>query len=443
MLNLKIKTLSVITIVMAAGLVLSCNTVTLFGKPTATPLPMPPTNTAQPKATVELRPTQTKKVSQAATKTMVPALPTTTVSGGQVEVLDYIYRQDFSKTSADWTMDPYQDDNLEVVYTLDKGVFSWGVTAAKNSSVMKVPEPNINLPEDGFLLSVSTRTQPKIPTASTGLLFRLQDFKNLYYAKLNAVGEVSAYALEKNVWKKLAGPVKSEHFIEDAFNRLTVVDKNGDYEIQVNDYPVLNFSDERFKGGGVGLIAELMAGTEGHILFDDLDIMKAGGSAASANETQPTQQNTIPEAGGTYETYHGDFHGVKYSINYPGGFTHASRDGWELFCLQGKACFGVHPQNGTWSDAQDMSEKVLSVFRQGVSNFKISHQQSTTTKDGFSAYWVGCTYTQNAANYESSRMFVMVQQVGFELAGYGDPDFMKTYGPIFKTMMESFTFEYN
>jgi hypothetical protein len=113
---------------------------------------------------------------------------------------------------------------------------------------MKIPDPGIFLPEDVFLIEVATQVQPQAPSAASGIMFRFQDFENFYYAKLDAAGEVSAFAMQKNQWIKLAGPVKSAYWTSGKLNRLTVKDNNGHYELLVNDYPTVNFTDDRFLG---------------------------------------------------------------------------------------------------------------------------------------------------------------------------------------------------
>jgi hypothetical protein len=372
--------------------------------------------------------------------TVAPS-PTQADTGGRVEVLDYIYNQDFSSQPSDWDLSQYKNKDLEVNYSIKKGIFAWAARAVTNSSTMKVPDPGIFLPEDVFLIEVATQIQPQAASAASGIMFRFQDFENFYYAKLNGAGEVSAFAMQKNQWTKLAGPVKSAHWTSGKLNRLTVVDDNGQYELRVNDYAVVNFSDERFLGGKTGLIAELDAGTEDTFLFDDFRVMKPGGSAAGANQ----EENTIPVGGGTYTTYEGNLNGVTYTIRLPASFIYSSAGEWDKFCLDNDPdlCVAINHQNGNWNDPQEMADEVMAGFSREVTQFKIDHQQHTTTADGFTAYWVGSTYTQGGVNYESSRLFVVVQHVGFDIMGYGEPEMMNTYQSVIKAMMESFTLGYN
>jgi hypothetical protein len=425
-----------ITALTITALLLSCNTITLFNKsrPISKPQDSP---TEQPTVTAQV---QAPK----------PAIPTATQSlpendnNDQIEVLDFLYTQDFSKPPTDWDLIQYKNENLEVNFSVANGVFSWDIKAVQDSSIMKTADPVIFLPQDSFLLTVAAKIQSQATQASSGIMFRIQDLENFYYAKLSASGEVSAYALENNKWIKLAGPIKSDHFLSGKLNRLTVVDNQGHYELQVNDYPVVNFADDRFKAGSAGLIAELNAGMKETFQFDDFWVMKPGGSAAVLDEN-PTPQPTTAESGEAYLVYDGEIDGVKYSIEHPANFTFSSASGWDEFCLDvhDSLCVGIRRPMGKWSDPEVMATDLMTGLSKEVSDFNIYHQQHTVTADGFTAYWVGCTYTLNGVKFEGSYTFLVVQNVSFEIAAYGEPEMMKTYQPIIKKIMESFLLGYN
>lgn len=433
----------VIAILIAAALLLSCKTFSLLNQPAPTAQPQTPVAVLEATLVPQIQsPTAAMKATPAPQiQPTIVQSPTQEVSNPKIEVLDRIYNQDFSKQPPDWDLTRYKNSDLEVNYSIHNGAYAWAARAVTNSSVMKIPDPGIFLPEDGFLIEVAAQVQPEVASVASGIMFRFQDFENFYYAKLSAAGEVSLFALQKNKWIELAGPVKSAHWTSGKLNRLAVVDENSHYELRVNDYPVLNFTDDRFLGGKVGLIAELNAGMEETFLFDNFQVMKTGGSAARANE----EENTIPAGGGTYIIYEGDLKGVKYTLRLPGSFIYNSAGEWDKFCLDKDPdlCVAVRRQNGNWNDPEEMANEVMAGFSRDVTHFKIDHQQHTTTADGFTAYWVGSTYTQGGVDYESSRLFVLVQHVGFEIMGYGEPEMMKTYQPVIKTMLESFTLAYN
>jgi hypothetical protein len=164
-------------------------------------------------------------------------------------------------------------------------------------------------------------------------------------------------------------------------------------------------------------------------------------TAASADE----EENSIPEFGGTYDVFEGELNGVSYSLHFPANFLPASANGVDRLCDENdeNLCVTIRRPIGSWEDAQGMADALMAELRSEVTQLNIQHQQHTTTADGFPAYWVGCTYTRDGVAYQSSRLFVMVQNVSFEIAGYGEPEKMETYAPLIKMMIESFTIVYN
>lgn len=379
--------------------------------------------------------------TEAQTRPTAAPSPTQASNNGQMEVLEYIYSEDFSKPPADWDLTPLKNKDVEIHYAITDGVYSWIARADNDYPIMKIPDPGIFLPEDNFLISVAVKVIPAEYAAVSGIIFRFQDFENFYYAKLDAFGAVSVFALQNNQWILLAGPVESEHWTAGKLNRLIVIDHSGHYELQVNDYPVLDFSDDRFLGGKAGLIAELNAGMEETFVFDDFRVMKTGDSAAAADEIE----NSVAIGGGRYSIYEGDLGGVSYTMKLSASFLYSSDGDWDKFCLDEdpNLCVGVLHQNGNWNDPEEMANELIATFSQEVTDLQISHQQHTTTADGFNAYWVGTTYTRGGLLYEGSHLFVLVQHVGFEIMGFGQPEIMKTYQPVIKAMMESFSLGYN
>ena len=170
---------------------------------------------------------------------------------------------------------------------------------------------------------------------------------------------------------------------------------------------------------------------------------KSGPTSQSQNPY--VQQPTAVDLGGDYLTYEGEINGVKYTIDHPANFTFSSAGGWDEFCLDvdDNLCVGIRRPEGNWSDPEAMATDVMTGLGREVSDFNIYHQQHTVTADGFTAYWVGCTYSSKGVKYEGSYLFVVVQNVGFEIAGYGEPEMMKTYQSTIKKMMESFILVYN
>jgi hypothetical protein len=160
-----------------------------------------------------------------------------------------------------------------------------------------------------------------------------------------------------------------------------------------------------------------------------------------AKMTPTTLPTAVPD--NTVSLYEGDFNGVKYSVIYPGDFSHSSAYGWEQFCLtkHDRLCVSVHPSNGSWNDAQAMADDVMGQRKTdpSLSSFTIYHQQSTNSSDGYPAYWVGSTYTYKGDAFESSSLFIVIQHIGFEIVADGEPQMMEAYRQILNSIISSFT----
>ena len=224
----------------------------------ATPIPVidtvaPPTPTQPPSPTPTLVPTEANNF---------------------VEVLEYVYNQDFSTPPEEWNLAPYDSTRVSATYQIENGVFVWQVEAIQGATLWNVPDGPASLPEGDFLYTISLEFLSANQPVAGGAIFRVQDDSNFYYAKLSESGEVSVYALENGEWSQLVGPVQSEHFIAAEMNRLIVVQENDAYEVQVNDYPVVSIKDSRFQGGTFGLIVDMEAGTQGVFNFDDVRVMQ-------------------------------------------------------------------------------------------------------------------------------------------------------------------------
>jgi len=362
-------------------------------------------------------------------------------SGGQIEVLDYVYTQDFSKSSGEWDIAPFENEAVQAKYRIDAGVFTWDVQAKQGATLLKMPENKILLPTDELLITVSVQIQSDDEDSAAGLLFRAQEGGDTYFARLSQDGRVSVHLLQADRWSTLVEAVKSDHFQAGKLNRLIVTGRKTHYEVQVNDYPVASFDDDRLQGGVLGLIAELSAGVQATLTFDDLRLMQPGGSAAAREE--PGMPPTMVAMGASHELFSADFNGVHYSLEYPYAFVHSTAGGWERFCLEApeKMCFGVQAQNGPWADAEDMANRVLADFSGAVAQYRELGRQKTATGNGLPAYRVDYTCQWQGEARQAVRLFVVVQQAGFDVIAEGDPVMMEVYRPVTKWVLESFRAE--
>lgn len=367
-----------------------------------------------------------------------PAAPTLNSGGGEVEALEYLYSQDFSTPPPEWNLDPYQNDSVTASYEVKDGVYRWKLNTAKGVALWNLAEPALMLPQGDFLYTVTIDFGSTTQTVSAGLIFRLQDDANFYFAKMTNTGQVSVFVLQNNSWQKLVEPTQSDHFAAQKSNRLIVQQKAGTYEVQVNDYPVFTFTDNRYTAGKAGLIVDLEGGIQTDVTFDDVRIMQPTGSGAAGNE--PVRRPTIMSLGASYQTLTEKFNGVPFSIDHPFVFVPSQSGDWQQLCLDAPEvlCVIIKPAVSTWANAQDMAEDVITGFRSSVGDYQELHSQSKQTVDGLPAYWVGYTCTRQGVELEGSRMFVVAQGIGFDIAFEGEPVMMDVYRTVVKLMLESF-----
>lgn len=389
--------------------------------PAAPTLPPAPTSTPEPAPT----PTLTEEVAQQEVL-------------GQQEVLEYTYAQDFSTVPEEWDTSPFDSDQASLQYQIRDGLFRWQVTTIQGITLWNQPDPPVVLPDGDFLYTVSIDFGASDDPAAAGVIFRVQDGDNFYYAKLTHAGEVSVYALQDGEWLLLVEAVQSEYFNLKQMNRLIVEETHGAYEVRVNDHPVVTLEDQRFQGGEIGLIVDLDGGLKTTITFDDVRVMRPADAAAGLDEE--AGRPTLMPLGASYQTFTGSFNGIPYSLDHPFVFIHSSAGGWERLCLDApeKLCVSVQPQNSGWSSAEAMAEEVITAFSSSVSDYQELHRQSTVISDGTPAYWVGYTYTWQGKSLEGSRLFVVVDQTGFDIAAEGEPVMMDLYQAVIKIMLESF-----
>jgi hypothetical protein len=173
-------------------------------------------------------------------------------------------------------------------------------------------------------------------------------------------------------------------------------------------------------------------------------------SQPEAVEALPTSspsdgQAEIPEMGGVKITYDGDFNGIKYQIDYPAAFIHGTSGGWQEFCLDGseKLCVGIQPQNGNWNDTEAMADEIITGFSSAVGNYQELDRQTTYSGDGFPAFLVTYTYTWQGKDLEGSRLFILIQHIGFDIAAEGDAVMMEKYRSVIQSIVDSFRVDYN
>lgn len=355
--------------------------------------------------------------------------------GGEIEVLDYTYSEDFSKTPANWTTSAFENDAGKAQFTVDKGVFAWDVTALRDMSLKKLADPAISIPKGDFLITVTIRFLEGPATTAAGILFHCQDLQNLYFARLGSDGSVSVHLLVDDRWQTLGVAKPGKHFLPRDPNRLIVQVHDGKYEVQLNDTAVVSFLDERLRGGTLGLAVEIDKGDHAVFTFDDVRIM-APAATAPVEGARPT----LVPLGASYQYFDGAVGALTYSLEHPYLFVHSTDDGWDRFCLEApeELCFKLKAHPGFEGDEADLADEIMSDFESTVSDYQELHSQHTQTDQGLTAYWVGYTFSRDGRPVEGSRLFVVKESVGFDIVAEGDPVMMDVYRAVVKKVLESF-----
>ena len=191
----------------------------------------------------------------------------------------------------------------------------------------------------------------------------------------------------------------------------------------------------------IHLIAAILAVTLAMLACNVLNRFKTPDTTA----TRQSASEQIPVLSGTVSTYDGEYNDVKYRIDLPVEFAHSTSGGWEQFCLNStkKLCVSIQPQNGNWNDSEAMANEIIGGFSSTVSNYLEIDHKSTFSGDGFPAFWVAYTYTWQGADLEGSRLFILIQHIGFDIATEGSPAWMDEFRSVTQKIVDSFRLDYN
>ncbi len=187
-----------------------------------------------------------------------------------------VFRDDFD--TAAWIVGEDDGELAVTHYTIDDGVYRWEVEAKAGVTVEQICELQAPFDPEGFPYRFDLTTRASLISgtegAAYGLLFRCQDYDNLYYYRLEDNGEVDFYALEDAEWYHLAGPVLVDSFVDGGENVLRVVADGARFSFWLNGEFVLEAFDERFDTGDIGLATELL--NEGDVGVYEFDNVRVG-----------------------------------------------------------------------------------------------------------------------------------------------------------------------
>ncbi|MHC1771125.1 MAG: hypothetical protein AB9907_05185 [Flexilinea sp.] len=162
-------------------------------------------------------------------------------------------------------------------------------------------------------------------------------------------------------------------------------------------------------------------------------------------EDSPYRVNKVTAPMDAYYPPDEGFSYMDYTLDLSVPLTFWKEGNGNLFCpkeSREQACVFVIQHFGYWDSPEEIADDIMGKYAEEVENFEIYHRQSTRTKDGFAAYWVGSYFSIDGTKYEGSHLFVQVQNVVFQIMGYGTTDSMDKYRQELKEIAESFTFEY-
>lgn len=362
------------------------------------------------------------------------------------EASDLIYRQDFSEQSSEWEVKPNREDWGTMVYSVTGGLFQWEMNLNQDKGLSVKSKIKINLPEEGYQISLDTKFESTCEGCSSGLIFNFQDWDNYYYAELETDGDLSVYAFNNKKWTQVSDTVRAQNYHPPNMNKMTVINKGNNFEIRINDMSASRFTDDRFHGGTVGLRAEGTKGTKNIIYFDNLDVRKKKlneNEAPDRGVDSPYHMNpvTLPLQDLYPSRNSSDL--INYMIDISAPFTFRKEGSGDLFCLKesdGKACLFIIRHFNEWNSPEEAADTIIDDYAKQVNNLEIYHQQSTYSAEGYPAYWVGAYFSAGENNYESSHLFIQAKNGVFQVFTYAPTDLIEQYRESLKKIAESFSY---
>lgn len=403
-------------------------------EPTATPTSAPAPGEALP--TADLPPTQTPPPSEAPptlapSPTSPPSTPTE-ASGGQVEVLETMYSEEFEAPPQDWGTGEIDDEYASLDRQVVDGMYRWEATAKQGFVQVELADPPVELPQGQFQYSTSIKVESSSGDVAFGLLFRAQDLDNFYYFQVINNGHYAVFALVDNEWQAMIESTPTRLLQDGMYNTLTVVGDGTSYEFQINDYVVNEIEDDRFGGGNIGLAMELFeAGDSAAILIDNLRVWVPGEDAARADV--PAEVTFRPVEIETFSS------GLVYGLEIPEGWSYTTAQGYEIICEPETqaVCFTAYAQPDWTGDDLAFKEQQMARITADVEDYTELHSQHTQI-NGLPAYSVEYSYQVEGEERLGLATYIVAEGHGFELKGYGSSADFEAYRPVILHIIESF-----
>jgi hypothetical protein len=374
----------------------------------------------------------------------------------KTDAYETVYQQDFTEQAADWNFEPMQGDWGVINFSVTDGTYRCEMNLNKGQLRLLFPNPPINVPKDGYQISVDIQLESSCPGCGPGILFSYQENGHFYFAGIDPKGTVAVYAKEDK-WTLLSDNVPIKDFDPSRKNKLTVINDGDNYEIKVNDISLIHITDSRLRGGVFGLLIQGKENTNPTTRFDNLTILKKKSAQAETEqgkektnvEIKTEMESEAPAHLNQVITPMNDFYPpqekvafTKYFLDFSSPITFWREGRGDIFCLKEsdeKACVFIIRHFNSWNSPEDAAVDILDKYSQQVKDFEIYDRHETFSADGYPAYWAGAHFSIDGKNYETGHLFVQVNNEVFQIMSYATRGIVEKYRQELNHITESFS----
>ena len=379
------------------------------------------------------------------------------------------YVEDFSDTPDDWDIHDFKNTGSEHKYSLKDGTLLWEIIGYDHTLDWFMPYVDLNLPQGDFCLEATLKLESDENPYGAGFIFRQEDYENYYFVGVDKTGAVEAGGFFNSEWETLIRPTRARSFVRGEMNRLAVFEYESTYQIYVNGSLVSWFHDERNKNGVWGMGVDILKGDHLLVTLDEVKLMQPKVSNAPDTNYQnttrtPVQKTVTPtptkdllttpiptfppdslptmmSMGASWSALDGDFKNHKFSISYPFAFKVVDSAEKPTICLDApeKLCLSIQASEGNWADAQAFEGETIEKYRYITKYYQEISSQPFQTEAGLAGYQVNYYSNLAGRRYESTRLFLVVDGVGYDLTVDGELKVMQVYRETIQKMLASFT----
>ena len=190
------------------------------------------------------------------------------------------FEDTFDEDSGDWPVGEDDGDLAAVDWRISAGKYQWHANANSGFVWWALPEAPI---VRNFYVAADVGQIDGPPDGEAGLVFRSDSDTSYYNFGITNEGNYSLYMHSQDGWEALIDWIPSRHLKIDGVNRLAVIAQDERLLLFINDHFLVEYVDERFLEGEVGLIIGLSyAGEEGHWEFDNFELRTPHGDTLEA-----------------------------------------------------------------------------------------------------------------------------------------------------------------